>query len=112
MNVNVNANVHLIDPALNGKIDQVLNNQKSIERKLMALIDQLTQLQTAVADVKQATDEEAVRVDAIIASLQQLTADNPVVAQAVTDLGETSAKLRAFHADQPAPAPVEPPAAV
>ena len=68
----------------------------------MALQDQLTQLQTAVADVKQASDDEATRVDAIIASLQAAAGDNPAVAQAITDLEGTAAKLRAFHADQPA----------
>ena len=83
------------------KLDQIIRNQERMETRLMALEDQLTQLQTAVADVKQASDEEAVRVDKIIATLQQGAGDNPVVAQAITDLQATAATLRAFHADQP-----------
>jgi chorismate mutase len=84
------------------KLDQIIDSQQTIERSLMALADQLTQLQGAVAEVKQASDEEAVRVDAIIAALQTGAGDNPVVAQAITDLSATAAKLRAYHADQPA----------
>ena len=84
------------------KLDQIIRNQERMETRLMALEDQLTQLQTAVADVKQASDEEAVRVDKIITALQQGAGDNPVVAQAITDLQATAATLRAFHADQPA----------
>jgi hypothetical protein len=84
------------------KLDRIIQNQGRMETRLMALEDQLTQLQTAVADVKQASDEEAVRVDKIIAALQQGADDNPVVAQAITDLHVTAATLRAFHADQPA----------
>jgi chorismate mutase len=90
----------LIAPVIR-RLDQIIDKQNTIERKLMALADQMTQLQGAVAEVKQASDEEAVRVDAIIAALQAGAGDNPVVAQAITDLAETAAKLRAFHADQP-----------
>ena len=86
---------------IGAKLDQIILNQERMEQKLMALDDQLKQLQAAVADVKQASDDEAVRVDKIIAALQQGAGDNPVVAQAVTDLQETAAALRAFHADQP-----------
>ena len=86
---------------IGAKLDQIIRNQERMEQKLMALDDQLKQLQAAVADVKQASDDEAVRVDKIIAALQQGAGDNPVVAQAVTDLQETAAALRAFHADQP-----------
>ena len=86
---------------IGSKLDQIICSQERMEQKLMALDDQLKQLQAAVADVKQASDDEAVRVDKIIAALQQGAGDNPVVAQAVTDLQETAAALRAFHADQP-----------
>ena len=90
----------LIEHSDNGsKLDRIIQNQERMERKLMALADQVTQLQTAVADVKQASDEEAVRVDKIIAALQSAGADDPVIAQAITDLGQTAAALRAFHAD-------------
>jgi formiminotetrahydrofolate cyclodeaminase len=91
----------LITPIMQ-RLDQILDSQQRIERRLMALADQVTQLQTAVADVKQASDDEAVRVDSIIAALQAGASDNPAVAQAIVDLGETAAKLRAFHANQPA----------
>ena len=93
----------LITPVMQ-RLDQILDSQQRIERRLMTLTDQMTQLQGAVAEVKQASDEEAVRVDAIIAALQVGAGDNPAVAQAIVDLGETAAKLRAFHADQPAAA--------
>jgi len=83
------------------KLDRIIQNQERMDQRLMALENQLTDLQTAVADVKQASDEEAVRVDKIIATLQQGAGDNPVVAQAITDLQATAATLRAFHADQP-----------
>jgi hypothetical protein len=72
------------------------------------LTDQVTQLQTAVADVKQAASDEATRVDAIIASLQAAAGDNPTIAQAITDLESTASTLRGFHANTPAPAPVQP----
>ena len=91
----------LIAPVMR-RLDQIIDSQQTIERRLMALADQVTQLQTAVASVKQASDDEAVRVDSIIAALQAGASDNPAVAQAIVDLGETAAKLRAFHADQPA----------
>ena len=84
------------------KLDRIIQNQERMDQRLMALENQLTDLQTAVADVKQASDEEAVRVDKIITALQQGAGDNPVVAQAITDLQATAATLRAFHADQPA----------
>ena len=90
----------LIAPVIR-RLDQIISSQQAIERRLMTLTDQLTQLQAAVADVKQASDEEAVRVDAIIAALKEGAGDSPVVAQAITDLKETAAKLRVFHADQP-----------
>ena len=93
----------LITPVMQ-RLDQILDSQQRIERRLMTLTDQITQLQAAVADVKKASDDEAVRVDSIIAALQAGAGDNPVVAQAVADLTETAAKLRAFHADQPATA--------
>jgi hypothetical protein len=96
-----------VSPLERSKLDQIVRNQERIETILMALTDQLTQLQAAVASVKQASDDEAVRVDAIIASLQTLANDNPVVASAITDLQATADKLRAFHAEQPAP-PAQP----
>ena len=83
------------------KLDRIISNQEGMEKRLMALEDQLKQLTTAVADVKQASDEEAVRVEAIIVALQQGGGDNQVVAQAITELGQTAAALRAFHADAP-----------
>jgi hypothetical protein len=86
---------------IGARLDLIIRNQERMEQKLMALSDQLTQLQTAVADVKQASDDQAVRVDKIIAALQEGGGDNPVVAQAVTDLKTTAAALRAYHADQP-----------
>jgi hypothetical protein len=86
---------------IGSKLDQIIRNQERMETRLMALEEQLTQLQTAVADVKQASDDEAVRVDMIIAALEQGAGDNPVVAQAITDLQGTAAALRAFHAEQP-----------
>jgi hypothetical protein len=91
------------------KLDRIIQNQERMTQKLMALQDQLTQLQTAVADVKQASDGEAVRVDKIIAALEAGGGDNPAVAQAITDLEQTAATLRAFHADTtPPPEPVTP----
>lgn len=86
---------------IGAKLDRIISSQEGMEKRLMALEDQLTQLTTAVADVKQASDEEAVRVEAIIVALQQGGGDNQVVAQAIAELGQTAAALRAFHADTP-----------
>jgi len=61
----------------------------------MALTDQITQLQAAVADVKKASDDEAVRVDSHYRGAPGRGGRQPVVAQAVADLTETAAKLRA-----------------
>ena len=92
----------LIEPTDVGCEDRPNHQQSGRNReKTLALEDQLTQLTTAVADVKQASDEEAVRVEAIIVALQQGGGDNQVVAQAIAELGQTAAALRAFHADTP-----------
>jgi hypothetical protein len=58
-------------------------------------------LQATVAVVKQASDEKAARVDKLIAALQGAGDGNPVIAQAIADVGQTAAALRAFHADTP-----------
>lgn len=61
-----------------------------------------------VKDVKDARTAEAARIDTLIETLKASgsTAD-PVVAQAITDLGGISANIKAFHADTVIP-PVTP----
>lgn len=83
-----------------------------IEAKINWLIKavQMTQQQqadliAAVKAVKDDSDAMAVRVDKIIAALG--TSPDPVVAQAVSDLGAVSKALKAYHADTTIP-PVGP----